>query len=83
MLPIVFKADFIRRNDALSRRVNPYPQRHVPVHDFSLANLSIWHHKKSFKKIVNIEKSPKCLIFTSDEEHTIHDVYNYVLYQQL
>ena len=32
-------------------------------------------------KIVNIEKSPKYLIFTSDEKHTIHGVYNYVLYQ--
>ena len=67
MLPIVLKADFIRRNDALSRGVNLYPQRHVPVDDFSLANLSIWHHEKSLKKIVNIEKSPKYLIFTSDE----------------
>ena len=69
MLPIVLKADFKRRirNDALSRGVNLYPQRHVPVDDFSLANLSICHHEKSLKKIVNIEKSPKYLIFTSDE----------------
>ena len=51
VLPIVLKADFIRRNDALSRGVNFYPQRHVPVDDFSLANLSIWHHEKSLKKL--------------------------------
>ena len=51
VLPIVLKADFIRRNDALSRGVNLYPQRHVPVDDFSLANLSIWHHEKSLQKL--------------------------------
>ena len=51
VLPIVLIADFIRRNDALSRGVNLYPQRHVPVDDFSRANLSIWHHEKSLKKL--------------------------------
>ena len=51
MLPIVLKTDFVRRNDALSRGVNLYPQRHVPVDDFSLANLSIWHHEKSLYKL--------------------------------
>ena len=51
VLPIVLKADFITRNDVLSRGANFYPQRHVPVDDFSLANLSIWHHEKSLKKL--------------------------------
>ena len=32
-------------------------------------------------KIVNNEKSPKYLIFTSEEKDTIQNVYNYVLYQ--
>ena len=40
VLPIVFKADFIRKNNALSRGVNLYPQRHVPVVDFTPRKLS-------------------------------------------
>ena len=51
VLPIVLRADFIRRNDALSLGVNLYTQCHVPVDDFSLTHLSIWHYKKSLKKL--------------------------------
>ena len=50
-LPIVLKTVFIRRNDSLSRGISLYPQHHVPVDDFCLVNLSIFHHEKSLKKL--------------------------------
>ena len=48
---MVVKTDFIRRNDALLRGLSLCTECHVPVDDFSLANLSILRHEKSAKKL--------------------------------
>ena len=67
MLPIVLKADFIRRNDALSRGVNLFILNAMYQLMILASQICPFGITKNRLKIVNIEKSPKYLIFTSDE----------------